>query len=83
VVYVAAEGVTGLRKRLRALERHHGQKVPHGMLTVIRRPVHLEREEEVAALRQVIEDKGAGGPDGGPAARMSRTTRAMVAGSST
>jgi hypothetical protein len=59
VVYVAAEGVTGLRKRLRALERHHGQEVPPGMLTIIRRPVHLERPEEMAALRQVIEDKGA------------------------
>jgi hypothetical protein len=59
VVYVAAEGVTGLRRRLRALERYHGQAVPRGMLTVIRRPVHLERPEEVAALRQVIERTGA------------------------
>jgi hypothetical protein len=67
VVYVAAEGVTGLRRRLRALERYYGRmaddeagwKVPPGMLTIIRRPVHLERAEEVAALRQVIMDKGA------------------------
>ena len=59
VVYVAAEGVSGLRKRKEALERHHGVTVPRGMLTIIRRPVHLERAEEVAVLREVIEEQGA------------------------
>jgi hypothetical protein len=38
VVYVAAEGISGYRKRLRALERHYGLTVPKGMLTVIPGP---------------------------------------------
>jgi Bifunctional DNA primase/polymerase, N-terminal/AAA domain len=59
VVYVAAEGVSGLKKRLRALERYYGKPVPPGMLTIIRRPIHLERPEEVAVLREVIEAKNA------------------------
>jgi Bifunctional DNA primase/polymerase, N-terminal/AAA domain len=59
VVYVAAEGITGFRGRLRALERRHGVKVPQGMLTVIRRPVHLANDDEVAGLRQIIERTGA------------------------
>jgi hypothetical protein len=59
VVYVAAEGITGFRRRLRALERRHGVKVPQGMLTVIRRPVHLANADEVAGLRQVIEQRQA------------------------
>lgn len=57
VVYVAAEGVSGILKRLRALERLHGVTVPPGMLTVIARPVRLSVPEEVDGLRLVIEEK--------------------------
>jgi hypothetical protein len=59
VVYVAAEGVSGIRKRLRALERRYGVKVPAGMLTVITRPVRLANGDEVAGLRAVVEQKRA------------------------
>ncbi|TFV86196.1 hypothetical protein E4P40_13235 [Blastococcus sp. CT_GayMR20] len=57
VVYVAAEGVSGIRKRLRALERLHGVTPAPGMFTVIRRPVRLAIPEEVEALRLVVADK--------------------------
>jgi hypothetical protein len=59
VVCVAAEGVAGLRKRLRALERRCGVKIPRGMLTVIRRPIHLANDDEVAGLRMIMKRTGA------------------------
>jgi hypothetical protein len=59
VVYVAAEGITGFRRRLRALERRHGVKVARGMLTVIRRPVHLTNPDEVIGLAMVVQQRQA------------------------
>lgn len=59
VVYVAAEGRSGMRKRVRALERRYGMKVPPGMLTVIPRPTRLNNEDEIEGLRAVVEAKGA------------------------
>jgi hypothetical protein len=58
VVYVAAEGITGYRHRLRALERRHGVKAGRN-LAVIRRPVHLTNPDEVKGLRLVMEQTGA------------------------
>ena len=54
VIYVAAEGVSGIRKRLRALERLSGIKAA-GMLTVVTRPVRLAMTEEVEGLRLLAE----------------------------
>jgi len=60
VVYVAAEGLSGIRKRLRALERLHGVTPAPGMFTVITRPVRLAIPEEVEALREVMTEKRPG-----------------------
>ena len=60
VVYVAAEGMAGIRKRLRALERQHGVSPGRGMFTLITRPVRLANPEEMAGLRAVVERTGAG-----------------------
>jgi AAA domain-containing protein/bifunctional DNA primase/polymerase-like protein len=54
VVYVAAEGITGFRRRKEALERRYGVKVPEGMLTVIRRAVHLTNRDEMVGLATVV-----------------------------
>lgn len=55
VIYVAAEGTSGLRKRLRALIRSTGVRPAEGMLTVIARPVRLAVPEEVDGLRELAQ----------------------------
>ncbi len=59
VMYVAAEGVTGLRRRLAAWRSKHGD-IPRGMLTVIARPVRLTDDDDVAWVRDRIRETDAG-----------------------
>lgn len=58
VLYIAAEGVTGIRGRLAAWQSAHGQ-IPRGMLTVVARPVRLTEESDVAEIRELIASTGA------------------------
>lgn len=59
VLYVAAEGASGLRKRLTAWQERHGA-IPPGSVYVVTRPVRMTSDEDAAWLREKVREVGAG-----------------------
>jgi hypothetical protein len=60
VLYVLAEGVSGMAERVSAWERHHGVDVPDGALVWLPEPVPLTDDGWADALVTVATDVGAG-----------------------
>jgi hypothetical protein len=58
VIYVAAEGVSGIRARVGAWEIGHngGQRVPHDRLYVLNGKVRLNVPEEISAFSDIIRE---------------------------
>jgi hypothetical protein len=60
VLYVLAEGVSGMAERVSAWERHHGVDVPDGALVWLPEPVPLTDDGWTDALVTVATEIGAG-----------------------
>lgn len=60
VLYIAAEGVSGIHKRARAWQSEHDTTIPRGVFTVLTRPANLTRDDEVAWLADKVRELGAG-----------------------
>ena len=60
VLYVLAEGVSGMAERVSAWERHHGTTVPDGALVWLPEPVPLTDDGWADALTTVATEIGAG-----------------------
>lgn len=58
VIYVAAEGVTGIQKRMKAWQRNFGE-IPPGMFTVVSRSVRLTEDGDLEWIRGHIKRTGA------------------------
>jgi hypothetical protein len=60
VLYVAAEGLSGVSRRIRAWEgaHHEGARVPDSMLQVIGGAVRITEADDLAALDAVIAEAG-------------------------
>lgn len=54
VIYVAAEGATGVRKRLAALHRRYGTTALPGRLSVVTRPARMLDIEEMAGVAAAV-----------------------------
>jgi predicted DNA-binding transcriptional regulator AlpA len=61
-VYVAAEGVTGFKKRVKAWEMEHNENQPLSQFAILGIPVFLDRDTEanelVGAIRESVESNG-------------------------
>lgn len=66
VVYVAAEGATGFKKRVKAWEMEHNRNQPLGQLAILGMPVFLDQDtdvqELVGAIRESVESNGLPAP---------------------
>lgn len=66
VVYVAAEGATGFKKRVKAWEMEHNRNQPLGQLAILGMPVFLDQntdvKELVGAIRESVESNGLPAP---------------------
>lgn len=60
VVYIAAEGASGLDRRIGAWKKARGVSVPRGALTVLRAAVQLGQPAQIAALCRLVRALGAG-----------------------
>jgi hypothetical protein len=60
VLYVAAEGLSGVSRRIRAWEgaHHEGERVPDSMLQVVGGAVRITEADDLAALDAVIAESG-------------------------
>ena len=59
VLYIAAEGASGIKLRVAAWEKDNGVRVPDEMLTVIDIPVNLGDDEQVKAAVIIAKELGA------------------------
>jgi hypothetical protein len=59
VLYVAAEGASGIQKRVDAWERRSGVTVPDDRLTTLDVPVNLGADDQASALLTIAKELGA------------------------
>lgn len=55
---IVGEGVSGLNARVSAWEKHRGVSVPQGMFTAVRRAWQLGSDEQMAALAELMRERG-------------------------